>query len=143
MPPSDWSVVDAASDPRRLVTGLDALRAEPFFAQSKARLAALLEPARPARILDIGCGTGEDAIALPGTAIGIERSTVMCGEARVRHRNLALIAGDALALPISEDSVDAVRADRVLQHLPDAPERCASGSACSDLPATSCASIPT
>lgn len=72
------------------------------------------------RVLDIGCGTGEDAIALPGTAVGIERSTVMCSEARARHPNLALIAGDALALPISESSVDAVRADRVLQHLPDA-----------------------
>ena len=100
--------------------GLDALRTEPFFAQSKARMAALLGHERPARILDVGCGTGEDAIALVGSAVGLERSTVMCAEARARHPNLALIAADAIALPISEGSVDAVRADRVLQHLPDA-----------------------
>jgi SAM-dependent methyltransferase len=118
--PSDWSVVDAASDPRRLVAGLDSLRTEPFFAQSKARIASLLELGRPARVLDIGCGTGEDALALPGTAVGIERSTVMCSEARARHPSLALIAGDAITLPISDSSVDAIRADRVLQHLPDA-----------------------
>jgi SAM-dependent methyltransferase len=118
---NDWSVVDAASDPRRLVTGLDALRAEPFFAHSKARMAARIESWQPARLLDIGCGTGEDAVALPGIAMGIERSTVMCREARVRHPDLALIAGDALCLPISDSSVNAVRADRVLQHLPDGP----------------------
>jgi SAM-dependent methyltransferase len=103
-----------------LVTGLDTLRAEPFFVQSKARIAGLLDFWRPKRILDVGCGTGDDAITLPGSAVGLERSTVMCAEARGRHPTLALIAADALALPISGSSVDAVRADRVLQHLPDA-----------------------
>lgn len=117
MPQSEWSAVDAAPDPRRLLTGLDALRADPFFEKSKERMAALLGRERPARVLDIGCGTGEDASAPTGIAIGIERSTVMCAEARVRHPNLPLIAADALALPISDASVDAMRADRVLQHI--------------------------
>lgn len=121
MPPSEWSAVDDAPDPRRLLTGLDALRAEPFFAESKARMTAILAATRADRVLDIGCGTGEDAIALAAPAIGIEGSVVMCSEARSRHPNLALVAGDAAALPIRDAQVDAVRADRVLQHLPDAP----------------------
>jgi SAM-dependent methyltransferase len=121
MPPSEWSAVDAAPDPQRLLTGLDSLRAEPFFAESKARMTAILDATRADRVLDIGCGTGEDAADLAVPAIGIERSVVMCSEARARHPDLALVTGDAVALPIRDAQVDAVRADRVLQHLPDAP----------------------
>jgi SAM-dependent methyltransferase len=121
VPNSEWSAVDAATYPRRLVGGLDALRAEPFFAESKVRSAAMIADARAVRVLDVGCGTGEDATALPTPAIGIERSVVMCNEARARHANLDLLVADAAALPIRDASADAVRADRVLQHLPDAP----------------------
>ncbi len=121
MTQSDWSAVDTATEPRRLLSGLDALRAEPFFEASKARIAALLADAPATHVLDVGCGTGEDATALGGTAIGIENSQVMCAEARARHGDLALITADATALPIRDAAVDVVRADRVIQHLPDAP----------------------
>ena len=121
MPASEWSAVDAAPDPRRLLSGLDTLRSEPFFAGCKARMTELLAAMPANRVLDVGCGTGEDAIALAEPAIGIERSVVMCREARSRHPDLALVAGDAAALPIRAAHVDALRADRVLQHLPDAP----------------------
>ena len=56
--------------PGRLLTGLDALRAEPFFAESKARMAALLAATASTRVLDVGCGTGDDAIALAARQIG-------------------------------------------------------------------------
>jgi SAM-dependent methyltransferase len=121
VPQSEWSAVDNASDPQELLSGLDALRAEPFFAESKARMAALIDRAHATRVLDVGCGTGEDAIALATAAIGVERSIVMCTEARARHPQLALAAADATALPIRDASADALRADRVLQHLPGAP----------------------
>ncbi len=121
MPDSEWSVVDDAADPRKLVTTLDVLRSEPFFAESKARLDALLAATDAARVLDIGCGTGDDVIALGREPIGIERSVVMCDEARSRHASLAVIAADATALPIRDWQADGVRADRVIQHLPDAP----------------------
>jgi SAM-dependent methyltransferase len=121
VPETQWSAVDAAPDPSRLLTGLDALRAEPFFAESKARMTALLGATPADHVLDIGCGSGEDAIALAVPAIGVERSVMMCHEARSRHPNLALVAGDAAALPIRDAHVDALRVDRVLQHLPDAP----------------------
>ena len=121
VPMSEWSAVDAAADPRRLVAGLDALRAEPFFATSKRRMAVLLAAAPFGRVVDIGCGTGEDALALDPPAIGVERSVVMCDEARSRHSSLALVAGDAASLSMRDACVDAVRADRVIQHMADAP----------------------
>jgi SAM-dependent methyltransferase len=104
-----------------LLSGLDALRAEPFFAESKARMASLIADSHAGRVLDVGCGTGEDAVVFTTPAVGVERSIVMCTEARTRHPDLALVAADATALPIRDASVDALRADRVLQHLPDAP----------------------
>jgi SAM-dependent methyltransferase len=121
VPQSDWSAVDTATEPRRLLSGLDSLRTEPFFRESKALIATLLADAVATRVLDVGCGTGEDAYALGGNAIGIENSRVMCEEARARHRDLALVIADARALPIRDAAVDALRADRVVQHLRDAP----------------------
>jgi SAM-dependent methyltransferase len=121
---SNWAAVDSSADPQRLVTGLDALRAEPFFVQSKERIAAVIAHAGATRVLDVGCGTGEDAAEFERAgraAIGIENSKTMCTEARRRDPNLLLAAGDALGLPIATGSVNAVRADRVLQHLHDAP----------------------
>jgi ubiquinone/menaquinone biosynthesis C-methylase UbiE len=119
VPQSEWSAVDAAVDPRRLLNGLDALRSEPFFAESKQRMGALVADIHAASVLDVGCGTGEDAAGLDPPAIGIERSVVMCKEARARHAELELIVADATAIPIRDAHLDAVRADRVLQHLPD------------------------
>jgi SAM-dependent methyltransferase len=121
VPESDWSAVDAAADPRRLLSGLDALRSEPFFAESKDRMATLVAGMHAARVLDVGCGTGEDAAGLDAPAIGIERSVVMCKEARARHAELELVVADAAAIPIRDAHVDAVRADRVLQHLRGVP----------------------
>jgi SAM-dependent methyltransferase len=121
VPKSEWSAVDAAADPQRLLSGLDALRSEPFFAESKQRMAALVAGIHAARVLDVGCGTGEDAAGLDPPAIGIERSVVMCKEARARHAELELVVADATAIPIRDAHVGAVRADRVLQHLQDVP----------------------
>jgi SAM-dependent methyltransferase len=121
VPQSEWSAVDAAADPRRLLSGLDALRSEPFFAERKQRMAALVASTHAARVLDIGCGTGEDAAALAPPGIGLESSLVMCNEARARHADLALVAADATAIPVRDGHIDAVCVDRVVQHLSDAP----------------------
>jgi SAM-dependent methyltransferase len=116
-----WADVDRASNADRLIAGLDRLRAEPFFAQSKARMDALL-PSRDALLLvEVGCGTGEDTSASgrPGRTLvlGMERSIRMTAEARRRHPTLLVVAADGRHLPLADGSVDAVRADRVLQHI--------------------------
>jgi SAM-dependent methyltransferase len=100
------------------------LRNEPFFAQTKARMDALGPSGDGVRVVDVGCGTGEDVVAVATgrrVVVGVERSTRMAHEARRRHAALPLLVADGRQLPFPSASVDGVRADRVLQHLADAP----------------------
>lgn len=80
------------------------------------------------RILDVGCGLGDDAAALarlvtPGGAIvGVDGSRAMIEAARERHsevEGLTFQVADAAALPFEDESFDACRIDRVLQHIAD------------------------
>jgi ubiquinone/menaquinone biosynthesis C-methylase UbiE len=114
---SDWAAVDSA-DADRLIAGLDRIRDEPFFTDAKARMLSLVPGHDGVRVVDVGCGTGEDAAAIASVdVIGLDRSVRMTNEARRRHRELLLAVADGRRLPIASGSVDAVRADRVLQHL--------------------------
>ena len=121
---SAWAAVDDATDAQRLIAGLDRLRDEPFFAHAKACVAAKLPRGDGVRVLDVGCGTGEDAqaaTAADGFVVAIDRSIRMATEALRRHSTMRILAADGRRLPLPSASVDAVRADRVLQHLADAP----------------------
>jgi SAM-dependent methyltransferase len=86
---------------------------------------------RGQRLLDVGCGLGDAAIALAfdlgddGEVVGIDSSEQMVRAAdarsggapcRVRFR-----VGDACALAEPDDSFDAVRSERTLQWLADPP----------------------
>lgn len=81
------------------------------------------------RLIDIGCGLGEAALALAvdlgdeGEIVGIDVSAEMlrvaqskAGDARCRVR---FVVGDACALADPDDSIDAVRSERTLQWLDD------------------------
>jgi ubiquinone/menaquinone biosynthesis C-methylase UbiE len=67
-------------------------------------------------IADVGAGTGNSSLALAqyaGQVIGIEREAAMLRQAqekvqRVGARRVTLLSGDALALPIADNSVDLV-----------------------------------
>jgi SAM-dependent methyltransferase len=119
---TDWAAIDRSANPERFVAGLDRLREDPFFVQSKARMSGLLPSNEGLRLIDVGCGTGEDVTTEKGRrfAVGIERSANMINEARRRHPLLMLVAADGRHLPLASGAVDAVRADRLLQHLTDA-----------------------
>lgn len=121
MPASDWSDVDASALPARLLTGLDQLRADPFFKEQKARILDAMDLRGAERVADIGCGTGDDTAEIASlgghVAIGVERATALLDEARRRHSGPVFLAGDARALPLRNASLDRVRVDRVLQHL--------------------------
>ncbi|MGB6164837.1 MAG: methyltransferase domain-containing protein [Pseudonocardiaceae bacterium] len=81
--------------------------------------------------LDLGCGPGSDLagirerIAPTGLVIGIDHDSVMCEEARRRFRDFPDVdvrCGDAHALPLPNNSIDRVRAERVLMHVTDPPQ---------------------
>jgi LmbE family N-acetylglucosaminyl deacetylase/SAM-dependent methyltransferase len=87
------------------------------------------------RLLDVGCGLGDAALALStdlgaqGEVVGIDGSEMMLAEARARaaHATCAVrfAVGDAGALDEPDASFDAVRSERMLQWVPD-PVRAAA-----------------
>ncbi len=92
----------------------------------KARSFELLGLAEGDQVLDVGCGTGEDARTIAGrvagvSVLGIDASDEKIREARARTlglpRPVDFRVADAYALPFEDDTFDACRADRVLHHL--------------------------
>ncbi len=88
--------------------------------------ACRLEPGD--RVIDVACGTGRLTIALAervgpfGRVLGVDRSTAMIGLARAAARDLVqveFVVGDALALPVDDDSFDAATIAFGLRNLPD------------------------
>ncbi|HET7829676.1 MAG TPA: methyltransferase domain-containing protein [Candidatus Limnocylindrales bacterium] len=85
--------------------------------------------ARGERLLDVGCGLGEAAIALAqdlaegGEVVGIDASEKMLGVARVNaraaRRRMRFSVGDARSLEEPDDSFDVARSERTLQWLAD------------------------
>jgi SAM-dependent methyltransferase len=114
--------VDDQPDPRVWIDVLDRLRSEPLYARYKARVAELLAPAPGRRYLEIGSGTGADAIDLArryeAEVVGVDFSNVMVKEARRRGLPQAVVA-DAHALPFDAEVFDGAWADRTFQHLAD------------------------
>jgi SAM-dependent methyltransferase len=121
--------VDRAQQPESLVSYLDTLGALAPTQAYKREVLALLDLHDGDRVLDAGCGTGEDVQALAaivgpsGRAVGVDRSARMIAEARRRCGDagpqLRFLAGDVRRLRFPDAAFDACRADRVLQHLGD------------------------
>jgi len=127
-----YTHVDRVRDPESMVAHMDQLQAMDPFREVKRRNLAFLELRPGARILDVGCGPGDDArtiaeiVAPTGSVVGIDNSETMVATARQRLEGLDLPVEyrvmDAASLDFEGDTFDGSRADRVLQHLED-PER--------------------
>jgi ubiquinone/menaquinone biosynthesis C-methylase UbiE len=86
-----------------------------------------LLPRDAKRVLDVGCGSGEDVLALAerlgqkALIVGIDSSLERIDEAQRALRNVALNAqfavGDARCLPFPDHSFDVVRADGLFAEL--------------------------
>jgi ubiquinone/menaquinone biosynthesis C-methylase UbiE len=125
---SGFQRVDRAGDFEvfsRCLTLIDSL---PFFAECKRESYELLEVGPGRRILEVGCGLGDDAAALAslvapgGSVVAVDGSEAMIDAARNRHREvdcLSFEVADAAELPYETGSFDACRIDRVLQHIAD------------------------
>lgn len=88
-----------------------------------------LEPGKS--VLDVGCGPATDTIALgrgvgpQGRVIGVDHDAAMLAEADARAREARVsgwvrhVHADSAALPFASGSFDAVRSERLFQHLRD------------------------
>src|SRR5947208_15237438 len=111
--------IDAQADPEYFVHFVDEANAIPGFQELEDVAVAELHAAAGDRVLDLGCGTGEDTRRLAalvgptGSALGIDISEAMLTEARRRTEGTGLAAefrpGDATALDLPDGSFDRVR----------------------------------
>ena len=112
--------VDAQSDPSFWVDVLDRVRAQPQYAAYKRRTLELLDPRAGGTYLEVGVGTGADALACEErydvSVVGVDASQAMVQEAARRGLARAVVA-DAHELPFEPESFDGAWADRTYQHL--------------------------
>ena len=123
--------VDGSTDPEFFVRYLDAVSALEAARKYKQCTIDLLRVGSGDRVLDVGCGTGDDVrliasqVGSTGLVVGVDNSTTMIAAARQRVRDnrpgLELHVGNAHALNFADGTFDACRADRVFQHL-DMPD---------------------
>ncbi len=130
LPPSRSSFgdVDASGAGSQLIDYLDAARRAPSIVAAKGWSFDVLGLEPGMRALDVGCGTGEDVIAMAelvtpeGWAGGVDLSATMIEEARRRHghrQGVGFQTADATHLPFGNATFDACRCERTLQHIND------------------------
>jgi ubiquinone/menaquinone biosynthesis C-methylase UbiE len=123
----EFGAVDRTADPSEFVKYLDTVRQTAFFREVKLQTLAAMELHEGDIAVDVGCGTGEDVFAIAaqvaprGNAIGIDISATMIATAKERarqiHSRTTFLQADACRLPFGDASIDAIRAERLLQHI--------------------------
>jgi demethylmenaquinone methyltransferase/2-methoxy-6-polyprenyl-1,4-benzoquinol methylase len=88
----------------------------PGFDAELAVVTDALATLRPARTVDVACGTGFITRHLPGEVIGLDYSPAMLAAARSRLHG-PLVSADGLALPFGDDSIDRVFTGHFYGHL--------------------------
>jgi ubiquinone/menaquinone biosynthesis C-methylase UbiE len=121
-----FACVDHAADPGALVRFLETVSTR-YFGALNARSFALLRVAPGAAVLEAGCGTGKDAIALStlvgpeGRVVGIDSSQVMVSQAVERAAKtgspVEFSLGDVQRLAFDDGTFDGVRSSRLLCHV--------------------------
>jgi ubiquinone/menaquinone biosynthesis C-methylase UbiE len=121
-----FDAVDQAARPGAALSYLDTVNVLEAARAYKAQSFRLIGPLDGASVLDIGCGTGSDAcqlarnVGIYGHVVGVDNSQIMIEEAHRRAKELALPVefqvADAHRLEFPDNTFDACRVDRVLQH---------------------------
>jgi ubiquinone/menaquinone biosynthesis C-methylase UbiE len=119
--------VDGAENADSYSACLSLLDSLPYFQEYKRRSYELLELGAGERVLDAGCGLGDDVYRMAewvkphGLVVGLDSSAKLIEKARSAQRDCALSVefhvGDLRRLPFEEGSFTRCRIDRVLQHL--------------------------
>ena len=120
--------VDRADNTSAYADCLSLLDSLPYYQSYKQKTYELLELSSNARVLDAGCGLGDDVfrmaemISQDGIIVGIDASHKLIENARSNPRNTGLPTefhiGDLKQLPFKNGSFSQCRVDRVLQHVP-------------------------
>ncbi|MDM3871036.1 methyltransferase domain-containing protein [Porticoccus sp. W117] len=124
-----WSEVDKSPLAEDFVNYLDMVTALKGTQERKHESYQVMGAKEGGSYLDLGCGTGDDAIELAkiagpsGRVVGVDNSAVMISEAQQKAQkagvDVEFYQGSGEALEFADNSFDACRADRVFQHLPD------------------------
>jgi ubiquinone/menaquinone biosynthesis C-methylase UbiE len=125
---TSFTKVDAQPQSEFFVRFLDAGNAFPDIRSIKQIMTERLELQPGSRLLDLGCGTGDDVselaaiIGATGSVVGADVSAAMIAEAKRRHGHLApavrFMQADAERLDLSDGAFDQCRAERLLMHVP-------------------------
>ena len=127
----DWTSADDMLEkkPEVYVDYLETAITQTEVNRYKKKSYQLLNIASGSSVLDIGCGTGDDVLALAelvgpkGKVVGIDNSELMIEEANKKSKQKQLPIhfrlGDIHNLDFADDTYDGCRADRVFMHLPD------------------------
>jgi len=120
--------VDSAQDLDAYFDCLTLLDSLAYYQEYKIKSYELLQLSQGMKVLDAGCGLGDDAfriakLVLPGgKVIGLDASIAMIEKARshklAKQLPVQFQVGDVKALPFSDNSFARCRIDRVLQHIP-------------------------
>lgn len=121
--------LDQAENNQSLLGYLDSVAGLASVQAYKRRSFELLGLRPGASVLDVGCGSGDDARALAeivgagGRVVGLDASEAAIAEAVRRSTGstapVEFRTGDVHHLDFAADEFDAARADRVFQHLED------------------------
>jgi ubiquinone/menaquinone biosynthesis C-methylase UbiE len=104
-------------------TTYELMQADPSAAADEAELTAFVESLPPARVLDVGCGTGWLTRLLRGRVVAIDWSESMLGIARTRRPDAVFVLGEVPPLPFLAASFDRVFASHVYSHFAEEPVR--------------------
>jgi ubiquinone/menaquinone biosynthesis C-methylase UbiE len=114
---------------KALVDILDLQEQQPAVTRLRDWAMAVARPLPGQTVVDVGAGTGTEtqrlavAVGAQGRAVGVEPHPRLREEALRRAAEVGSLAefvpGDAMALPMPDQSVDVLRSERVFQHLAD------------------------
>ena len=124
-----FNQVDEASKPDDFIRFLDKASGLNWVQGGKHKSLALLKLEPGQRILEAGCGTGDDALTFAekvfpgGHVVAIDKSQEMVVEARKRTQgkspSIDFRVGDVTALDFESNSFDRCHIERTLIHIPD------------------------
>ena len=100
-----------------LGTGLFADRDRAGWHEELEQLQKTVAALPPTRTLDVACGTGFLTRHLRGDVVGLDQSPRILGEAARQAPKATFIQGDALSLPVANDSFGRVFTGHFYGHL--------------------------